>query len=142
MPEYVKPTLDTKFHIDFDWWRQQKRSIRVHLMSHLCPECRAQYADQPPQDIDWVDPYTGEVQRVDILWEAVRSCCQSHSDDITPQTPLTAAAFRTFVGNDNTPLSPTEMHQTLNWKSAEAILRVIGGREVYYGIRPIPGSKK
>ena len=142
MPEYIKPTVDTKFHIDFDWWQQQKRSLRVHLMSHLCSECRAQYADQPPQEIDWIDPYTAEVKRVDIMWEAVRTCCESRADYITPQSPFTAAVFRTFVANDNTPLTPAEMQQTLSWKSGAAILRIIGGHEVYYGIRPIPGSKK
>jgi hypothetical protein len=111
-------------------------------MSHLCPECRAQYADRPPQEIDWVDPYTAEVKRVDSLWEAVRTCCEPRADTITPQTPFTAAAFLTFVANDNAPLTPTEMQQTLSWKSAATILRIIGGREVYYGIRPVPGSKK
>jgi len=142
MAEYVRPTLDTKFHIDFDWWQQQKRSLRVHLQAHLCPGCRAQYADQPAEDIDWVDPSTGEVKRIDRLWEVVRACCAQRDEAITSQTPFTAAVFLTFVANDNTPLTPLELHQKLFWRPAQTILQTFSGRETFYGIRPAPGAKK
>ena len=31
----VKPTPETPFHIDFDWWRENDREWRVHLRSLL-----------------------------------------------------------------------------------------------------------
>ena len=137
MAEYIRPTLATKFHIDFDWWQQQNRNLRVHLSSHLCPTCREQYANAPPQDMDWVDPSTGEAKRVDILWDVIRSCCSHLSDYVTPQTPLVFAIFLTFVAGDNAPLTPVEMHQALGHKPASTILGTLSSHQTYYGIRPV-----
>jgi hypothetical protein len=137
MAEYIKPTLDTKFHIDFDWWQQQNRKLRVHLVSHLCPQCRSRYADAPPQEIDWVHPSTGEVKRVDALWDVIRSCCSQRDDYITPQTPLAFAVFLAFVANDNVPLTPVELQEVVGHNPAATILRTLAGHQIYYGIRPV-----
>jgi hypothetical protein len=137
MAEYIKPTLDTRFHVDFDWWRQQHRKLRVHLSSRLCPKCQAQYAAASAQDIDWVDPYSGEVKPVDSLWEVVRACCSQCADYITSQTPLVYAVFLTFVANDNAPLTAVELQAALGNRSAATILRTLSSREVFYGIRPV-----
>jgi len=37
-PSLVKPTLQTRFHIDFDWFRGNDQDWRVYLHSNLCPE--------------------------------------------------------------------------------------------------------
>ena len=137
MARYVKPPLDTKFHIDFDWWEERGRRLRVYLQSQLCPQCRPDYADKPPEQIDWVSLDTGEVRQVDILWHVIRTHCSQQPDYITEHIPLTTAIFRIFVANDNTPLTPSGLHQILRRKSPTLILRTIGGREVYMGIRPI-----
>lgn len=137
MARYVKPTLDTKFHIDFDWWQQQGRNLRVHLLSHLCAECQAEYADSPPEEIDWVSLDTGEIKRVDMLWYVIRTHCSQQPDYIIDHTPLTTSVFRVFLANDNSPLTPRELHQILGRKSASLILRTIGGRQIYMGIRPV-----
>jgi hypothetical protein len=137
MAEYFRRTLDTKFHIDFDWWKQRNRSMRVHLASHLCPSCQSQYADEPPQDIDWIDPFTGEVKQVDILWDVIRDCCSQQNSFITPHTSLATAVFLTLVANDNAPLSPVELHESLTNKPASLILRTIGGRQAFFGIKPV-----
>jgi hypothetical protein len=144
MADYIKPTLDTKFRIDFDWWQQQNRKLRVHLSSRLCPECRSKYAETPARDIDWVDPYTGEVKPIDSLWEVIRTCCSQHSDYITPQTPLVFAVFLTFIANDNTPLTPVELRDTLGNRPAATILRTLSSHEVFYGLRPVrmPAMRK
>ena len=34
----AKPTLQTKFHIDFDWWTQSDQDWRVYLQNLLCLE--------------------------------------------------------------------------------------------------------
>jgi len=144
MAQYVKPTLETKFHIDFDWWRQQGRDLSVHLRMLLCPEDQATHAGSPPREIDWVSPDTGEVKRVDALWEVVHSHCSRQPEFIADHMPLTAAIFRAFVANDNAPLTPVELHQILGRKSASLILGTIGGGQVYQGIKPVtmPVRKK
>ncbi len=144
MAQYVKPTIETKFHIDFDWWQQQGRDLRIHLRMLLCSEDKAAYADSPAREIDWVSPDTGEVKRVDALWEVVRNHCSRQPEFITDHTPLTAAIFRAFVANDNSPLTPVELHQMLGRKSANLILGTIAGSQVYQGIKPVtmPVRKK
>jgi len=137
MARYVKPTLETKFHIDFDWWQQQGQNLRVHLYTLLCPECQVKYTDSQSQEIDWVNLDTGEVKRVDALWEVIRNHCSQRPDYITAHTPLTASVFRIFLANDNTPLTPIELHQVLGRKSPSLILGTIGGGQVYKGIKPV-----
>lgn len=137
MARYIKPTLDTKFHIDFDWWEENSRNLRVHLYAQLCPECRVKYADSSVEEIDWVSPDTGEVRRVDILWHVIRTHCSQQPDYITEHTPLTTSVFRVFLANDNTPLTPIGLHQVLGRKSPTLILRTIGGRQIFKGIRPV-----
>ena len=51
--------------------------------------------------------------------------------------PLASACFRVFLANNNTPLSPNELHQLLPWKPADAILRTLAGTTVYLGLRPV-----
>ena len=33
----IKPTKNTKFHIDFDWWKSQDRNWRNALGTFFCP---------------------------------------------------------------------------------------------------------
>ena len=41
----VRPTLETKFHIDYDWWDRADRDLEVYLRSHLCPEHQEKYVE-------------------------------------------------------------------------------------------------
>ncbi len=135
---WVKPTVDTKFHIDRTWWEEKGRNFRVHLLSHLCAECQARYQNYEEAGvIDWVDADTGEVSQVDGLWHSLRVCCSQKADYVDALTPLTTAIFRTFLANGNTPLSPAELAEELN-RPAETILRTVGGFNVYNGIKPVP----
>lgn len=136
MAKYVKPTLDTKFHIDFAWW--QGRNLRAHLESHVCAACKDAVRDSNPEEtFDWINPETGQVFQVDMLWHIIRSHCSHQPDFVDERTPLTTAIFRTFLANDNTPLSPVEMQERLQRRTPELILRTIGGHRVYEGIRPV-----
>lgn len=138
MSQWIKPDIHTKFHIDFEWWRKQGRDFRVHLRSHLCPECQALYANLETGEIDWIDPETAEVTKVDGLWQCLRTHCSQRPDYITEKTALTTSIFRLFLANGNTPLSPVEMHRILGRQTPEMILRTLSGRQVYEGIKPIP----
>jgi hypothetical protein len=140
MARLIKPNLETKFHIDFDWWEREGRDLRVSLQSHLCSDCKVVYTNHRGSElVDWVDADTAEVTRVDALWQSLRTHCCEEEDFITASTPLTDAVFRVFLANGNMPLSPIELQEILGRSTAMTILRTLGGRKVYKGIRPILG---
>jgi hypothetical protein len=132
-----RPTVDTKFHIDYDWWEQSGRDFRLYLRDQLCDECRERFADhQNTENVDWVDPDTGEVHQTDALRECLRTRCANDPDYINERLPLASACFRIFLANNNAALSPNELHQLLPWLPADRILRTLGGDIVYLGLRP------
>lgn len=139
MAKYVKPTLDTKFHIDFLWWQTNRQNLKVHLRSHACPECLERY--QAEEMFDWVNPETGEVFQIDIAWHCIHIYCSQQSGFIDVRTPLTTAIFRTFIANNNTPMTAFEIYEKIQKKSPEMILKTIGGGTVYQGIRPVEMSR-
>jgi hypothetical protein len=140
MSNWVRPTVDTRFHIDPGWWDEKGRNFRVHLLSHLCSDCQERYKNyQEAELIDWVDADTAELTRVDGLWHSLRTCCSLKPDYISELTPLTTAIFRTFLANGNEPLTSAELGNILH-RPAETILRTIGGFRVYHGIKPSVGK--
>jgi len=133
-----RPSIDTKFHIDHDWWENSGRDFRLYLRDQLCEECRERFADhQNTENVDWVDPDTGEVHQTDALRECLRTRCANDPEYINERLPLASACFRVFLANNNTPLSPNELNQLLPWLSADRILRTLGGERVYLGLRPV-----
>ena len=137
MAKYIKPTLDTKFHIDFSWWQKQPQQLKSHLQSHACPACQEHYQDQQNQAFDWIDPETGEVFQIDMLWYLIRTHCSQQPDFIEEHLPLTAAIFRAFIATGNASLTPVEIYDKIKQKSPSVILGTIGGHKVYNGIRPV-----
>ena len=137
MAKYIKPTLETKFHIDFEWWQKTKQALKIDLSGHACAEVQEQYGDQEQKTFDWIDPDTGQVFNIDLMWYLVHTHCSQQSDFIDSRMPLTTAIFCLFVANDNTPLTPVEIYERLQKKTPDLILRTIGGRKVYKGIRPV-----
>lgn len=141
MAKWVKPTVETRFHIDFDWWKATGRNFRVDLLSHLCDECQVRYADYRDAElIDWIDARTAEVTQVDGLWHSLRVCCSRKADFVNEFTPIATAVFRTFLANGNEPLSPIELQARVG-RPADVILRTIGGLQVYNGIKPVVDLK-
>jgi len=132
----VRPSLNTKFHIDFDWWDRAERDLEVYLRSHLCPTHQETYADvDPARKVDHVDPETGEVTRVAGIQHVLISHCAQQPGYLTGQTSLVNAVFRVFLSNGNTPLSPEELSERIG-RPAQMILRTLTGPRVYKGIRP------
>jgi hypothetical protein len=135
----IKPTLKTKFHIDFDWWERESREFRVYLTSHLCPEHQAAFADYAGGEvIDVVDPETAEVRKEDGIQHTLRTHCSQLPDFITAHTSLVDAVFRVFIANGNQPLSPEELADRIGRPGqAGTILRTLSGARVYKGLRPV-----
>ncbi|GAB4504594.1 MAG: hypothetical protein Fur0043_15880 [Anaerolineales bacterium] len=133
----VKPTLQTPFHIDFDWWRQNERNWQVYLRSLLCAEHQALLSDLPEgQMIDWVDPKTAEVKQVDGVQHLLMSHCAHQPDFLTDHTALVEAVFRLFLTNDNASMTSEELGARLN-RPPETVLRTLSGPRVYKGLRPL-----
>lgn len=133
----IKPSLDTPFHIDYEWWQRDERDLRIYLLSHLPPErqdilATADYDENTA--IDWIDPETGEVRRVDALQSALQEAAQ-REDFITEQTSLVDAVFRALLRNDNQPLSPQQLGELIQ-RDPNMILRTLAGAQVYKGLRP------
>lgn len=136
-PSLVKPTLNTRFHIDFNWWEKNDRNWRVYLRSYLCQEHQKFFIEQNSNElIDWVDPETAEVQRVDGMQHTLISHCAKEPGFITDHTALVDAVFRVFLANGNTPLNCLDLNERLG-KSPDTILRTISGLRVYKGLRPL-----
>ena len=132
------PTVNTKFHIDFAWWDKQNKDIRIFLRDLLCDDCRASLGDLSNVEmVDMIDPQTAEVARVDAVWEAIRACCSVQPGYVTVDTPLLESIFRTFLANGNRPLSVRELHERLDKKPPETILRMLTKGQIYLGIRPV-----
>jgi hypothetical protein len=122
----VKPTLETRFHIDFDWWSQNDRDWRVHLHSFLCPEHQEAFSNvRGDEQVDWVDPETAEVQQVDGLQHVLITHCAKQPGFIDEHSALVDAVFRLFLANGNTPMTPVELGERLG------LFRVCGCIRVY-----------
>ena len=132
----VKPTIDTPFRIDFDWWKKNERDWHVYLRTLLCPEHQETFGDlEEGQTIDWVDPVTAEVKSVDAIQNTLMTHCVRQPDFLTNQTALVEAVFRLFLTNGNNPMSSSELGERLH-RPPETILRTLAGSRVYKGIRP------
>lgn len=133
----LKPTIETPFHIDFDWWKQNENDWHVFLRSMLCSEHQEAFANmEEGQMIDWVDPETAEVKPVNGIQHALMTHCALQPDFLNERTALVEAVFRLFLANGNVPMSAQELSARLN-RPAETILRTLAGPRVYHGLRPV-----
>jgi hypothetical protein len=131
----VKPTLDTKFHIDYSWWERGEDDLRPYLLTHLPAERRdAILASDGTNVMDYIDPETAEVRQLDELQLALQEAAQQ-PDFINPQTSLIDSVFRVFIANGNRPRTPREL-ATDTGRNADIILKTLGGMRVYKGLRP------
>jgi hypothetical protein len=137
----LKPSIQTPFHIDFDWWEQNDRDWHVFLRSLLCPEHQQVFNDvQEDSLIDWIDPQTAEVKQVDGIQHALMSHCAQQPDFVNAQTSVVEAVFRIFLVNGNQPMNAVDMAKRLN-RPAEIILRTLSGARIYRGLRPLSASR-
>ena len=135
MSKYIRPTLETKFHIDFLWWQKNKQNLHSYLLDQSCADIPVM--PDGASQFDWINPESGEVFQVDILWELIREHCVKKPHFIDEYTPLITAIFRAFIANNNTPLTTVELYRMIQKQSPELILRTIGGLIIHQGIRPV-----
>src|SRR6266511_1005253 len=132
----VKPTVNTPFHVDFEWWKKNERDWHVYLRPLLCADHQEVFATvEEGETVDWVDPATAEVKPVDGIQNALMTHCVKQPDFLTDQTALVEAVFRLFLTNGNHPMSSGDLCARLK-RPPETILRTLVGARVYKGIRP------
>lgn len=132
----VKPTLDTRFHIDYDWWeRMPEEDLRIYLLSHLHPDQRERLSQsEEGRQVDFIDPETGEVFKLDELGLALRVAA-SEPNFINQEMPIVDCIFRVFLRNNNTPRSSRELAEETE-RDARTILNLLSGKRIYKGLRP------
>jgi hypothetical protein len=138
---FLKPEIQTPFHIDFDWWRQNESDWHVFLRSLLCPEHQLSLTSvEEGEMIDWIDPQTAEVKSVDGIQHALMSHCALQREFVGEHTAMVEAVFRMFLANGNEPMSAEDLSIKLN-RPASTILRTLSGPRIYRGLRPVNSAK-
>ncbi|HNT77420.1 MAG TPA: hypothetical protein PKH77_20600 [Anaerolineae bacterium] len=134
---FIKPTIDTLFHIDYSWWEEQNLDLGVQLVAHLPAELREVYAGQRVDErIDLIDWETGEVQQVQGLQYLIATRCGDDPAYIMQAPTLIEAVFRVFLSNGNQPLSARALSRLVG-QPADRVLRVMSGGVVRKGLRPM-----
>ena len=133
----VKPTVDTPFHIDFDWWQERDSNWRIFLVSFLCEKHQELFSGKDDlKEIDSINPETAEILPVDGCLFTLMNHCAKADDFIPENMPIIGRIFRIFLANGNVPLTAQQLSEMVD-RPARTILVTIGGHQVYKGIRPI-----
>lgn len=128
-------TADSKFYIDYDWWDRSKLDLKTYLFSRLSIEDEATL-NTSSEEVDLVDPNTGEVHRVDGFQYVVQTYFSQLPEDFATRTSLVDAVFCVLLANANRPMTATEIAEKVH-RPINVVLKTIGGPRVYQGIRPI-----
>jgi hypothetical protein len=133
----VRPTLETRYHIDYDWWARSKGDLDLYMAQHLCVAHREELGGHSIADtrFEWIDPVTGQILRVDSLQYVLLTHCSLQPEYVSERTTLVDAVFRALLAGGNRPLTPVELAERTG-RSAETILRTLSGDEIYRGLRP------
>ena len=135
---FIKPTLDTRFHIDYEWWERSSKDLQTYMNQHLCEEHRRMLAEDADAEeiVDWIDSETGQISRVNKVVYTLLSHCCHQPDYITERTSLIDAVFRALIAVGNRPLTPVRLAERVG-RPADTILRTLSGQTIYNGIRPV-----
>ncbi|OGO17043.1 MAG: hypothetical protein A2Z14_09015 [Chloroflexi bacterium RBG_16_48_8] len=132
----LRPTLDTKFHIEYGWWDRENRDLEIYLRGHLCAKHQETFAELDANAlVNNVDPETGEVTRVPGIQNVLITHCAQQPGYITRQTTMVNAVFKIFLANGNVPLTTREIGERLG-RNPNLVLRTFSSPRVYKGIRP------
>lgn len=133
-----RPTSDTPLHVDWSWFERNHLNAESIVRNQLCYTCHQRFGDgQEVEQVDYIDPTSGEVFRMDSLRECILTHCQWERDYINGETPLVQAVLRLFLSTNNQPMTVTEIAQRLGRHDGEAILRVLTASGVQNGIVPV-----
>jgi hypothetical protein len=131
----IKPTQETPFHIDFDWWRQNDQEWSAHLYSLLDEEQVDSLTGlEGDEQLDWVDPLTAEVTRLDLFQYLLVTQFANNETLLAEGTSMVESIFRVFLSNK--PLSSEQLGEVLN-RPPNTILKLLSSDRIYRGLRPV-----
>jgi hypothetical protein len=116
-------TTKSKFNIDLHYWEQQGRDFRREVYDSLCDECKQLYSLEEKREVDHVNPFTGQVSRIDVLLDCASDVCANSSDFLSPKMPLTRSIFRAFIAAGNSPQSAEDIYERIKKGSPQVILK-------------------
>ncbi len=126
---------DTRFYVDYEWWDESNIDLKTYLFTRLGIGQEADL-DSETDEIDMVDPATGEVRRVDGFQYMIQSYFTELPEDFFTQTSFVDAVFCVLLANANQPMTAREIAEKVE-KPVSMVIRTLGGSKVYQGIRPI-----
>jgi hypothetical protein len=128
-------TADTRFYVDYTWWEESNIDLKTYLLTRLGIGKDANL-DNEIDEIDMVDPTTGEVRRADGFQYMLQSYFAKLPDDFFTQASFVDAAFCVLLANANQPLTAREIAARVE-KPVDMVVRTLGGQTIYQGIKPI-----
>lgn len=134
-PTLKRPTEDTRFYIDYDWWERSNLDLKTYLYSRLDIDEDLQL-DSDMEKVDLIDQLTGEVRQVDGFQYVLQTYFSKLPQDFASRTSLVDAVFCVLLANANQPMTAREIAERLQ-RQPEVVLRTLGGPQVYQGIRPL-----
>lgn len=134
----LRPTSATRFHIDWSWFERNGLDVQSLIRNQLSDASLKKLADgDAVEEVDYIDPATGEVSRMDTLRETIIAESRWEPDFINASLPLMQGIFRVFLAENNRPLTAVELAQRLNRHDSDAILRVLTATGVQNGVVPV-----
>lgn len=130
-----RPTEETRFYIDYDWWERSNLDLKTYLYSRLDIDEDLQL-DTDNEKVDLVDAMTGEVRQVDGFQYVLQTYFSQLPQDFASRTSMVDAVFCVLLANANQPMTAREIAERLE-RQPDVILRTLGGPQIYQGIRPI-----
>ena len=135
LSSFKRPTADTKFFVDYEWWESSNLDLKTYLYTRLAIGDDVNL-ESDVDEIDLVDPETGEVQRVDGFQYMVQAYFSRLPEDFASRTSLVDAVFCVLLANGNRPMSAREIAKRVQ-RSPDVVIRTLAGPKIYQGIRPV-----
>lgn len=134
-PVLKRPTEDTRFYIDYDWWERSNLDLKTYLYSRLDLDENLQL-DTDMGKVDLVDAVTAEVRQVDGFQYVLQTYFSQLPEDFAARTSMVDAVFCVLLANANQPMTARAIAEKLG-RMPDVVLRTLGGPQVYQGIRPL-----
>ncbi len=139
-PKFATPKLnivtpDTRFNIDYNWWDTSGLDLKGFILSHLQVQNENITANDM-EEVDLVNPQTGEVQRVDGFQFMMQTYFSELSDEFIARSSLVDAVFCILLANANQPMTGREIGAKVR-RDPDVVVKTFGGPTVYHGIRPV-----
>lgn len=126
---------NSKFYIDFDWWKQSGLELKSYLSSRLNIQADISLNSEI-EVIDVVDAKTGEVRRVDGFQYVLQKYFKQMPEDFVRRAALVDAVFCVLLGNANQPMAAKEISERVH-RPVDTVLKTLSGSTIYQGIRPL-----